>query len=162
MIAILGHVHDVASGIDLDAGVPRYDLGRHEQLHLDAGQPHRFIANIAFGGSIVAAYAAFRFLASPRNSPERAHYDWMGYIGNFIAIIGLIPLPFAGYWLGREIYGYDQQLGITMMGDFFLALHCAGAHWRAFPGGQLLPLARWSAYPAPSAIGVLRRFCWGF
>src|SRR2546428_13352805 len=40
----------------------------------------------------------------------------MGYIGNFIAIIGLIPLPFAGYWLGREIYGYDQQLGITMMG----------------------------------------------
>ncbi|GIX45791.1 MAG: hypothetical protein KatS3mg131_0002 [Candidatus Tectimicrobiota bacterium] len=43
----------------------------------------------------------------------------MGYIGNFIAIIGLIPLPFAGYWLGREIYEYDQQLGITMMGGIF-------------------------------------------
>src|SRR6266704_477149 len=80
---------------------------------------HRFIANIAFGGSVVAAYAAFRFLASPRDSAARAHYDWMGYIGNFIAIIGLIPLPFAGYWLGREIYGYDQQLGITMMGGIF-------------------------------------------
>ena len=49
----------------------------------------------------------------------RAHYDWMAYIGNFVAIIGLIPLPFAGYWLGREIYGYDQQLGITMMGGIF-------------------------------------------
>jgi hypothetical protein len=80
---------------------------------------HRFIANIAFGGSVVAAYAAFRFLASPRGSEARAHYDWMAYIGNFIAIIGLIPLPFAGYWLGREIYGYDQQLGITMMGGIF-------------------------------------------
>ena len=43
----------------------------------------------------------------------------MAYIGNFVAIIGLIPLPFAGYWLGREIYGYDQQLGITMMGGIF-------------------------------------------
>jgi hypothetical protein len=67
----------------------------------------------------VAAYAAFRFLAAPRDSADRAHYDWMAYIGNFIALIGLIPLPFAGYWLGREIYGYDQQLGITMMGGIF-------------------------------------------
>jgi len=25
-------------------------------------------------------------------------------------------LPFAGYWLGREIYQYDQSMGITMMG----------------------------------------------
>ena len=34
-----------------------------------------------------------------------------------------------------------------MMGDFFLALHCAGgAHWRAFPGCQLLPLARHGAH----------------
>ena len=136
------------AGIDLDAGVFRGTTW--DAMNNFTWMPvnlHRFIANIAFGGSIVAAYAAFRFLASPRNSPERAHYDWMGYIGNFIAIIGLIPLPFAGYWLGREIYGYDQQLGITMMGDFFLALHCAGgAHWRAFPGGQLLPLARYGAH----------------
>jgi len=27
-------------------------------------------------------------------------------------------LPFAGYWLGREIYQYDQSMGITMMGGF--------------------------------------------
>jgi hypothetical protein len=33
-------------------------------------------------------------------------------------MIGLIPLPFAGYWLGREIYGFNQQMGITMMGGF--------------------------------------------
>ncbi len=104
-------------GIDVNAGVFRGTAW--EAMNNFTWMPlnlHRFIANIAFGGSVVAAYAAFRFLASPRGSDARAHYDWMAYIGNFIAIIGLIPLPFAGYWLGREIYGYDQQLGITMMG----------------------------------------------
>jgi cytochrome bd-type quinol oxidase subunit 1 len=78
---------------------------------------HRLIANIVFGGSIAAAYAAFRFLSS-KTEEERAHYDWMGYIGNFIAIQAFIVLPFAGYWFGREIYAFDQQLGITMMGGF--------------------------------------------
>jgi hypothetical protein len=42
----------------------------------------------------------------------------MGYVGNFIAIGALIVLPFAGYYLGREIYEYNQQMGITMMGGF--------------------------------------------
>jgi hypothetical protein len=42
----------------------------------------------------------------------------MGYVGNFIAISTFIVLPFAGYYLGREIYQYNQQMGITMMGGF--------------------------------------------
>ncbi len=78
---------------------------------------HRMIANAVFGGAIVAAYAAYRFL-SARTDEERAHYDWMGYVGTFIAISTFIVLPFAGYWLGREIYEYNQQMGITMMGGF--------------------------------------------
>ena len=78
---------------------------------------HRFIANIVFGGAIVGAYAAFRFL-SAKTDEERAHYDWMGYIGNFVAIFALIILPFAGYYLGREIYEFNQQMGTTMMGGF--------------------------------------------
>ncbi len=78
---------------------------------------HRLIANVVFGGAIVAAYASYRFLAS-KSDEERAHYDWMGYVGNFIAISALIVLPFAGYWLGREIYEFDQSMGITMMGGF--------------------------------------------
>lgn len=78
---------------------------------------HRLIANVVFGGAIVAAYASYRFLAA-KSDEERAHYDWMGYVGNFIAISALIVLPFAGYWLGREIYQYDQSMGITMMGGF--------------------------------------------
>jgi cytochrome bd ubiquinol oxidase subunit I len=78
---------------------------------------HRLIGNAVFGGAICGAYAAFRFLAA-KTPEERAHYDWMGYVGNFIAISTFIVLPFAGYWLGREIYEYNQQMGITMMGGF--------------------------------------------
>ena len=78
---------------------------------------HRLIANVVFGGTIAAAYAAFRFLGA-KTDEERARYDWMGYIGNFIALSAFIVLPFAGYWLGREIYAFNQTMGITMMGGF--------------------------------------------
>jgi cytochrome bd-type quinol oxidase subunit 1 len=78
---------------------------------------HRLIANIVFGGTIAAAYAAFRFL-SAETDEERARYDWMGYIGNFVALSAFIVLPFAGYWLGREVYAFNQTMGITMMGGF--------------------------------------------
>jgi small GTP-binding protein len=43
----------------------------------------------------------------------------MGYVGNFIAISALLPLPFAGYWLGKEIYAYSQNMGMTLMGGAF-------------------------------------------
>ena len=79
---------------------------------------HRLIGNIAFGGAIVGAYAAFRFLVA-KTKEDKAHYDWMGYTGNFIALCGLIPLPFAGYWLGREIYMFNNTMGINMMGSLF-------------------------------------------
>ena len=76
---------------------------------------HRFLANIAYGGAIVGAYAAYMFL-SEKKAEIKAHYDWMGYTSNFIAIAGFLPLPFAGYWLMAEVYAYSQQMGITAMG----------------------------------------------
>ena len=79
---------------------------------------HRLLANVAFGGAIVAAYAAVRFLDA-RSDEERARFDWMGYVGSFIAIAAFIPLPFAGYWLGREIYQFSEQMGVSMMGGSF-------------------------------------------
>ena len=82
---------------------------------------HRMLANVCFGGAIVGAYAAFRFLAST-DDEERANYDWMGYIGSFIAVAAFIPLPFAGYYLGLEIYSYSQQMGVSMMGGSFAQL----------------------------------------
>jgi cytochrome bd-type quinol oxidase subunit 1 len=153
-------------GINLDTGMFRGTTW--EAMQNFTWMPvnlHRFIANIAFGGSVVAAYAAFRFLASPRASAERAHYDWMGYIGNFIALIGLIPLPFAGYWLGREIYGYDQQLGITMMGGIFSWLFIVqavligalflGANYYLWLGMERIPGAERYRRFTPLLLGVL-------
>ncbi|WP_447974222.1 cytochrome ubiquinol oxidase subunit I [Nitrospira sp. Kam-Ns4a] len=78
---------------------------------------HRLIANVVLGGFICGAYAAIKYLGA-ESQEERAHYDWMGYVGNFIGIFGLLPLPFAGYWLMMEIYRYNQQMGITLMGGF--------------------------------------------
>jgi cytochrome bd-type quinol oxidase subunit 1/cytochrome c551/c552 len=96
-------------------------INRWEAVHNFTWMPinvHRMIANVAFGGSIAGAYGAFKFLGA-KTDEERAHYDWMGYIGNFIAIIALLPLPFAGYWLGKEIYAYSQNMGMTLMGGAF-------------------------------------------
>jgi mono/diheme cytochrome c family protein len=76
---------------------------------------HRIVANVVLGGFICGAYAGVRYLGA-KTQEEREHYDWMGYIGNFIGIFGLLPLPFAGYWLMREVYQYNQQMGITLMG----------------------------------------------
>jgi cytochrome bd-type quinol oxidase subunit 1 len=76
---------------------------------------HRVIGNVVLGGFMCGAYAGVRYLGS-KTQEEREHYDWMGYVGNFIGIFGLLPLPFAGYWLMREVYEYNQQMGITLMG----------------------------------------------
>jgi hypothetical protein len=78
---------------------------------------HRLIANVVLGGFIVGAYAGIRYLLAASRE-EREHYDWMGYVGNFIGVFGMLPLPFAGYWLMREVYQYNQQMGITLMGGF--------------------------------------------
>src|SRR5437879_13198000 len=82
---------------------------------------HRLVANLVFGGTIAGAYAAFRFL-NAQTDDERARYDWMGYIANFVALSAFIVLPFAGYWLGRETYAFNQSRGITMMRHFLARL----------------------------------------
>ena len=106
------------SGVDI-AGVFDGNIWHAVRNHLWAPMNlHRFIANIAYGGSIVAAYAAYRFLGA-KDNPEKAHYDWMGYTANLVAIGALLPLPFAGYWLTAEVYAYSQQMGITLMGGLF-------------------------------------------
>jgi len=76
---------------------------------------HRIIGNVVLGGFMCGAYAGVKYLGA-KTKEEREHYDWMGYVGNFIGIFGLLPLPFAGYWLMREVYEYNQQMGITLMG----------------------------------------------
>ncbi len=79
---------------------------------------HRILGNIAFGGFIVGAYAAVKFLGA-RSEADRAHYDWMGHVGNLVGLSALILLPFAGYYLGREVYSASAVMGNNMMGGAF-------------------------------------------
>jgi hypothetical protein len=79
---------------------------------------HRMLGNLAFGGLVAGSYAAVKFIAA-KTREEKAHYDWMGYIANFVAIAALIPLPFAGYYLGREVYSTSAVMGNNMMGGDF-------------------------------------------
>lgn len=79
---------------------------------------HRMLGNLAFGGLVAGSYAAVKFLGS-KTEEDKAHYDWMGYISNLVAIVALIPLPFAGYYLGREVYSTSAVMGNNMMGGDF-------------------------------------------
>ncbi len=116
---------------------------------------HRFIANIAFGGAVVGAYAGFKFLAA-RTQAERAHYDWMGYTSNFIAILAFLPLPFAGYWLMAEVYAYSQQMGITAMGGILAWLFIV----QAVLIGTILLAANYYLWSGMSRTPGSKRYQW--
>ncbi len=75
---------------------------------------HRLLGNLAFGGFVGGAYAAVKFIGSS-SAEEKAHYDWMGYVSNFVGLCGLIPLPFAGYYLGRQVYSNSAVMGNNMI-----------------------------------------------
>ncbi len=77
---------------------------------------HRFIANITFGGFIVALFAAVMFLTA-KSKEDRAFYDWMGFIGNFIGVATMILLPLAGYLYAKEIFLYDANIATFQMAD---------------------------------------------
>jgi len=125
---------------------------------------HRLIANIVFGGTIAAAYAAFRFLGA-KTDEERARYDWMGYIGNFVALAAFIVLPFAGYYLGREIYAFNQTMGITMMGGFMswlwiiqailIGVLFMGSNYYLWLGMERIPGSERYRRYVPMLIGIL-------
>jgi len=106
------------SGIDMETGLVTSLYHAFYNLLWMPINIHRLIANVAFGGFVVGAYAAIKFMGA-RTDEERAHYDWMGYIGNFIGLAALIPLPFAGYYLGREVYSASPVMGSIMMGGSF-------------------------------------------
>lgn len=114
---------------------------------------HRIIANVAFGGSVAGAYAAMKFLGA-KTHEERAHYDWMGYIGNFVAIAALLPLPFAGYWLASEIYAFSQTMGLQMMGGAFSWLFII----QAVLIGNLFLFANWYLWLGMERIEGAERF----
>ncbi len=116
---------------------------------------HRFIANIAFGGAVIGAYAAYKFL-SATDQRARAHYDWMGYTANFIAVLAFLPLPFAGYWLMAEIYAYSQQMGITAMGGILAWLFIV----QAVLIGTILMASNYYLWSGMSRTAGSQRYTW--
>lgn len=76
---------------------------------------HRLIANITLGALLAGAYAAYRFITA-ETTEEREFYDWMGYIGNLIALFTMLFLPFAGYYFGFELFKFSATYGVTLMG----------------------------------------------
>ncbi len=77
---------------------------------------HRLVGNGTFGGFMVGVIAAYMYLWST-DKKEKEYYDWMGYVGNAIGVIIMIPLPAMGYIFVREIYQYDANIGMYIMSD---------------------------------------------
>ncbi len=105
------------SGVNADGDL----VSRWAAIHTHMWIPlslHRFVANIVFGAGIAAAYAAFRFITA-KTDDERAYFDWMGYTSAIISIGASLLLPGVGYLLGVEIYSFNEQMGIQLMGGFF-------------------------------------------
>ena len=126
LINVLAAFMMAPNKIEEVAGLPAGQLGVFTGTLWDAMWPmlqmpiviHRILGNIVFGGLIASAYAAVKFLVA-KTDEERAHYDWMGYTGNFVATASLVFLPFAGYFLGREVYSASAIMGNNMMGGAF-------------------------------------------
>jgi cytochrome bd ubiquinol oxidase subunit I len=103
------------------AGVDQYGrfLGNYWQvLHTATWNPmnvHRIAGHLVFGTAVISAYAAYRALTE-KTHEARAHYDRMAYMAALATMFVLFTFQFSGYWLMREIYGYRQQMGITMLG----------------------------------------------
>lgn len=77
---------------------------------------HRLVGNVTFGGFITGLIAAYMYMGA-RTPEERAHYDWMGFIGNLIGVGSLLLLPLMGYVLAAEFFDYDASIGPYMMAD---------------------------------------------
>ncbi len=78
---------------------------------------HRLIANVTLGGYLTGFYAAVRYLSARRDA-ERAHYDWMGFTGNFIGTATLMILPVIGFIFANELSAYSRHYMLyTMPGN---------------------------------------------
>jgi len=106
------------AGVDADGAMTGTVWQAFENVLATPIAIHRMLGNLAFGGLVAGSYAAVKFIGA-KTAEEKAHYDWMGYVANFVAIAALIPLPFAGYYLGREVYSTSAIMGNNMMGGDF-------------------------------------------
>ena len=77
---------------------------------------HRIDGNVAFGGFVTGMIAAYMYMGA-KNQEERAYYDWMGFVGNLIAVGATLFQPFTGLLLAYEMCDYDVSFCPYMMAD---------------------------------------------
>lgn len=96
---------------------------------------HRIAGHIVFGAAVISAYAAYWAL-TVKTSEERVRYDRMAYMAALATMFVLFTFQFGGSWLMREIYGYRQQMGITLLGGLlaWLGIVLAGLFGSLFLG----------------------------
>jgi hypothetical protein len=77
---------------------------------------HRIDGNVAFGGFVTGLIAAYMHMGA-KTHEERAYYDWMGFVGNLIAVGAMLLQPFTGLLLAYEMCDYDFSFCPYMMAD---------------------------------------------
>ncbi len=77
---------------------------------------HRIDGNVAFGGFVVGLIAAYMYMGAQKRE-DRAYYDWMGFVGNLIAVGAMLLQPFTGLLLAYEMCDYDFSFCPYMMAD---------------------------------------------
>jgi hypothetical protein len=77
---------------------------------------HRIDGNVAFGGFVAGLIAAYMYTGA-QSREERAYYDWMGFVGNLIAVGAMLLQPFTGLLLAYEMCDYDFSFCPYMMAD---------------------------------------------
>ncbi|MGH7183909.1 MAG: cytochrome ubiquinol oxidase subunit I, partial [Nitrospiraceae bacterium] len=77
---------------------------------------HRIDGNVAFGGFLTGLIAAYMYMGA-KTQEERAYYDWMGFVGNLIAVGATLFQPFTGLLLAYEMCDYDFSFCPYMMAD---------------------------------------------
>lgn len=123
------------------AGVDQYGrfLGNYwHVLHTatwNSFNVHRIAGHIVFGAAVISAYAAYRALTE-KTPEQRERYDKMAYMAVLATMFVLFTFQAGGSWLMREIYGYRQQMGITLLGGLlaWLGVVLAGLFGSLFLG----------------------------
>jgi cytochrome bd ubiquinol oxidase subunit I len=77
---------------------------------------HRIDGNVAFGGFVTGMIAAYMYMGA-KTQEDRAYYDWMGFIGNLIAVGATLFQPFTGLLMAYEMCDYDFSFCPYMMAD---------------------------------------------
>ena len=115
---------------------------------------HRLLANVCFGGASRGRLRRLPLSIRHRATTSGQRFDWMGYVGSFIAVAAFIPLPFAGYYLGPRDLRLQPADGRVDDGRILRPAVDSASHPDRFAvsGDQPLPVAGHGPHPGRRAL----------